>query len=303
MSKTLRRGTTPQRAAAGTSRRVPAIRRQTMVERVAQKLPVSPQFVRRLITLALTGAVLAVLLAIASILGVPQAAGLALAEAAGDFGFRVRAIEVKGAERMDANTVYAAVLDQESRAMPLVNLGAVRARLLKYGWIADAQVARRLPDKLVVTLVERKEAALWQQDGRLMLIDAGGTPLEAVAPEKAPNLPLLIGPGANRQARDYQQLLSVVPALKDEVKAATWVGNRRWDLMFASGEILALPEENPARALVKFAEIDGKQTLLGRGWAKFDMRDPAKLVVRKGEAVRPITDTSAIITPAAGEEG
>ena len=27
------------------------------------------------------------------------------------------------------------------------------------------------------------------------------------------------------------------------MRAATWVGNRRWDLTFDSGETLALPEE------------------------------------------------------------
>ncbi len=299
MSKTIRRGTPPQKS--GQTRRVPVVRKQSFFERLLGRLPVSPRLVQRVVTVSMTTLVLGVMLAVATLLGVPQSAGLALAEAAGDAGFRVKSIEVKGAERMDANTVYAAVLDQESRAMPLVNLGAVRERLLKYGWIADAQVARRLPDKLVVTLVERKPAALWQHDGQLVLIDATGVTLEAVAPEKAPDLPLLIGPGANTQTRDYQALLAVVPALKGEIKAATWVGNRRWDMVFASGEILALPEEDPARALVKFAEIDGKQTLLGRGWSKFDMRVPSKLVVRKGDAVRPITDTSAITVPAASQ--
>ncbi len=45
--------------------------------------------------------------------------------------------------------------------------------------------------------------------------------------------------------------------------------------------MLALPEDEPARALVRFAELDGARPLLGRGWLRFDMRDPAKLVARK----------------------
>jgi cell division protein FtsQ len=33
--------------------------------------------------------------------------------------------------------------------------------------------------------------------------------------------------------------------------------------------------------LMKFAAMDGSRPLLGRGWLRFDMRDPTKLVARK----------------------
>ena len=63
---------------------------------------------------------------------------------------------------------------------------------------------------------------------------------------------------------------------------ATWVGNRRWDLQFQSGETLALPEgdSEAAAALVNFARMDGVDRLLGRGIVRFDMRDPARFVLR-----------------------
>jgi len=306
MSKTIRRGTPPRKVVANGNRKLPVVRKQSIIDRALLMLPVSEATLKRGATLIFTGGVLAALFALSTLFGVPQAAGLAMAEAVGEAGFRVRSIEVKGAARMNAMTVYAAVLDQKSRAMPLVDLGAVRAKLLRYGWIADAQVSRRLPDRLVINLVERKETALWQYEGRLMLIDDAGVPLEAVAPEKAPVLPLLIGPGANEQIALYRRLLDSAPALKPVVKAATWVGNRRWDLLFDSGETLQLPEENPASALVKFAELEGKDRLLGRGWSRFDLRDPNKLVARKSSeaAPRAIPDTSAIETAAlSGETG
>src|SRR3546814_1433146 len=44
-------------------------------------------------------------------------------------------------------------------------------------------------------------------------------------------------------------------------------------------------EENAAAALVKFAEMDGRDRLLGRGFTRFDLRDPTKLVARKGETI------------------
>src|SRR3546814_7790920 len=44
----------------------------------------------------------------------------------------------------------------------------------------DARVSRRLPDTLVVDIVERTPAAIWQHNGRLSLIDKKGVVLEPV---------------------------------------------------------------------------------------------------------------------------
>src|SRR3546814_6388774 len=73
---------------------------------------------------------------------------------------------------MDKMTFYAVALDQQSRAMPLVDLEEVRQKLLRYGWIEDAHVSRRLPDTLLIQIDERTPAAIWQDNGQLTLIDA-----------------------------------------------------------------------------------------------------------------------------------
>jgi cell division protein FtsQ len=268
--------------------------RVSMIDRGIAALPVSEATVHRIATWTITGAVMAGLGTLAVWMGVPSAVGTALAEGVGRAGFRVEQIEVTGLSRMDRMSVYAVALDQQSRAMPLVRLEDVRAKLLQYGWIEDAHVSRRLPDTLLVHVVERKPTAVWQDKGQLSLIGPDGVWLEPVRADAMPDLPLVIGPGANQQEAAYQQLLKAAPALKPLVKAATWVGNRRWNLTFESGETLALPAGDVAAAvaLAKFAQLDGSKPLLGKGWLRFDMRDPSKLVARKpgDSAGRAITD-------------
>ena len=207
--------------------------------------------------------------------------GTALGEGAGRAGFRVTGVEIVGQHHMDSNTIRAVALDQPSLAMPLVDLANIRDRLLAYGWVEDAAVSRRLPDTLLIRITERTPAAIWQDKGQLTLIDATGALLDPVDRDAMPDLPLVIGAGADRQEAGYQRLLAAAPALKPRVTAATWVGDRRWDLLFDSGETLKLPEEGAADALVTFAEKDGAHPLLGRGWLSFDMRDPTRLVARK----------------------
>lgn len=289
---TIRRGT-PARRPVAPQRRRPAPKGPTALDRLVAALPVGEETLAKIVTWTILAAVAAGALAIAAWVGVPAAAYTAASEAIGRLGYRVDQVEVMGLKRMDKNSIYAVALDQQTRAMPLVDLEEVRAKLLRYGWIADAHVSRRLPDTLLIQIEEREPAAVWQNAGRLMLIDATGVPLDTVALDRMPPLPLVIGDGANRQEPAYQRLMDAAPAMRPLVTAATWVGNRRWDLQFESGELLSLPEGEAAaaKALVKFAEIDGTQRLLGRGYLRFDLRDTSKLVARlpRGGAARAIT--------------
>jgi cell division protein FtsQ len=174
-----------------------------------------------------------------------------------------------------------------------VNVSAIRERLLQFGWVKDARISRRLPDALVIDIVERTPSALWQNQGQLALIDDQGVVLDRVAVDKMPDLPLLIGPGANGEAHELDQLMNAVPTLKPQLASATWVGARRWDLNFQSGEVVALPEGDDAAktALTKFAGLDKSAGLLGRGIVRFDLRVPGKMIVRlpraPGEPIVP----------------
>ena len=226
-------------------------------------------------------AVMAIVAALAAF-RVPQMAGTALAEAIGGAGFTMRRVEIKGAQRVSRLAIYNIAFDQPSMAMPRVDLEATRARLLRFGWIKEARVHRRLPDTLVIDVVERTPAAIWQNSGRLSLIDAEGVVLEPVRIEAMPELPRVIGASANRHLAGLDALLEAAPHLRPQVTDATWVGDRRWDIRFQSGELLSLPEGDEAarRAIAIFARMDQQSSMLGRGYARIDMRIPDRAIVR-----------------------
>ena len=165
--------------------------------------------------------------------------------------------------------------------MPLVDLDGTRERLLRLPWIREARVSRRLPDTLVVEVIERVPVAVWQQQGRFHLVDAEGVVLEPVG-SAMPNLVRLIGPEANRRYASLNALLGAAPRLRPMITDATWVGQRRWDLHFQGGETLSLPEgeAEARRAIERFAQLDQRDSLLGRGFARIDMRDPRRAYIR-----------------------
>jgi cell division protein FtsQ len=250
--------------------------------KIASKLPVQQESANRLAGWAFGLFTIAIIAVSIVALGLPGRAWSAIGETLGDAGFRVKSVDVVGVQHMDSRPIYRIALDQKSTALPLVDVAAIRERLLGYGWVKDARVSRRLPDTLVIDIVERTPAALWQDDRKLQLIDADGVVLDKVKVTEMPDLPLLQGAGANARSRQLTELLAQAPTLEPQLESATWVSRRRWDLNFQTGETIALPEgEAEAKtALAKFAQLDKSTGLLGRGIVRFDLRVPGQMIVR-----------------------
>jgi cell division protein FtsQ len=241
-------------------------------------------------------------------LDLPAKAAFSAGEAVGSAGFRVDGYQIVGLKQMDRKLVDAVVIEELRRAaasagktkpaQPLVDVTRIRERLLRFGWVRDARVSRRLPDTLVIDIVERTPSALWQDRQRLALIDSDGVVLDRVKIDNMPDLPLVIGPGANARVSELKAILADSPTMQAQLASATWIGGRRWDLSFQSGEIVVLPEGQQAAraALAKFAKADRSNGLLGRGLVRFDLRIPGKMIVRlpraPGEPIQPeITQT------------
>jgi cell division protein FtsQ len=248
--------------------------------------PPSPlaELVRRVSAWIFVAMLVALAVAALAVLRVPQMVGGSFGEAAGAAGFVVRGWEIRGTRHLDQRRINAVVdaVVKQNRAQPLVDIAEIRRQLLRFGWVADARVSRRLPDRLVVDIIERTPRAVWQNDGMLALIDGDGVALDYVKLDALPDLPLVIGPDANRHIAELDRLVTAAPRLKPVLSGASWVGGRRWDLRFHTGETLALPEgEGPSRkALAYFDAKDQAAQLLGHGFVRFDMRIPGKLIIR-----------------------
>ncbi|ABC62455.1 cell division protein FtsQ/DivIB [Erythrobacter litoralis] len=259
-------------------------------------LPFTDEQLQRVFLAIILGGAVALAWFVASLAGVPAMARAELAAVASDAGFEVRRVRVSGVDRMNELKVYEAALGQRDTPMPLVDLESLREELVELPWVRDARVSRQLPDSLVIDIVERTPHAALAKPGRLVLIDATGEELEPITEANAKGMLRVSGPGAAKQVAALGELLDAAPALKPRVTAAEWVGNRRWNLTFATDQMLALPqgEDEAATALINFARLDGQNRLLGGKVATFDMRVPERVYMRiPGRSQQVLDSTGA----------
>ena len=262
-------------AARGRSRAARTAQNRTVgaVGRALALLPFTEAQLHKAFLALIFAAILAAGWALASVTGATAVAEAEAARVAAGAGFRVRHVSVTGTKRMNEMAVYERALQHKDQPMPLLDLEALRSELLALPWVSDARVSRRLPDTLAIDIVERLEHAVLARPDHLVLIDPTGHVLEPISPARAKGKLVISGPGAQRKVGALDALLDTAPALKPQVASAEWVGNRRWNLTFKTGQLLALPEEErAAAALVRFAKLDGANRLLGGRVEAVDMR-------------------------------
>lgn len=271
-------------AARGRSQKARTAKKKSVgfIDRVLAMLPFTDEQLHKFFLFVIIASALAAAWFVASLAGLPAMARTHMAYAAADAGFEVRRVKVNGVERMNELKVYERALSERDRPMALVDLEALRERMLELSWVKDARVSRQLPDTLIIDIVERDEHAVLRKPNRLMLIDPQGYELEPISEVNAQGKLLIAGPGAKSQVEALDHLLDAAPALKPQVSEAEWVGNRRWNLTFKTGQMLALPQgdKSSASALVAFARMDGHYRLLGGKAVAIDLRVPEQAYFR-----------------------
>lgn len=292
MAKVKRKPTGVRRSAAARSRtqKARAAKKHTsgLLDRAMAALPFTEEQWHKFFLFLIVAAGLGIAWTVASYAGVPDMARTEIAKSASRAGFEVERVRVTGVERLNRQAVYERVLGEQDRPMPLVEVDEIRERLLELSWVKDARVSRQLPDLLRIDIVEREPHAVVRKPDRLILVDATGHELEPVSSEQAEGMLLISGPGAQKQVAELNRLLDAAPALKPQIAGAEWVGNRRWNLTFKTDQLLALPEgdKGPA-ALVKFAEMDGRNRLIGGKAIAIDMRVPDRAYLRCADGPCP----------------
>ncbi len=131
----------------------------------------------------------------------------------------VRTVQVDGAVTLSADQVRDAAGVAEGTPLVRVDTAAAAARVAGLPQVADAEVTRGWPDRVVVTVRERVAVAVVDQDGTRSLVDAGGTLFDTITGDPpAGVVPLVVSdPGPDDRAT--AAALAAVVSLPGAVRA------------------------------------------------------------------------------------
>lgn len=197
-------------------------------------------------------------------------------------GLTVQDVSLEGRQFARRGDIVRALGVKRGDPILRFELSAMRQRLLDLPWVRDAHVERHLPDRIRIEIEEREPMALWQRNGKLVLVDNYGVVITDRKLNRFRNLIIVVGKDAPHHAATLFAMLAAEPALAKRVTAAVRVGTRRWNLKLKRGIRIQLPERDPHRAWRRLAELNAKHRLLARDIKSIDMRLPDRLIVKPG---------------------
>ena len=204
----------------------------------------------------------------------------------GDAGFGVYEIRITGNRRVPTATIFAALGLKPGQSIFFIDLPAARARIMALDWIASADVVRRYPDTITVSVMEKRPFALWQTpDNKLAVVERAGGIITTQGAAQFSKLPKLIGAGAPQAAADLVDAVMSHRAVSARLAAYERVSQRRWNLLLNDGVVVQLPEKGWQKELDTLEHLIVDEGILERDITEIDLRSPQQyfFVLKSGE--------------------
>jgi cell division protein FtsQ len=202
---------------------------------------------------------------------------------------RVQTITIDGLKNTPEPLLRAALGVNVGDPILAFSVEEARARIEGLSWIEHVAVERRLPGTIYVAIAERRPFAIWQSQGKFLLIDRDGQIVTNEDVAAFGELPLVVGAGAPAHAAALLDLLTNFPDVRDHVTAMVRVGDRRWNLQLKNGMVVMLPEGHEDAACKRLHELQTSQDMLDRPLISLDLRLADRLAVRSRQGVTTVT--------------
>jgi len=208
-----------------------------------------------------------------------------------DAGFGISEIHITGNRRTPYSQVLEVLGMQPGQSIFSADLWSAQNRLKHLDWISSAEVHRRYPDAIFVTIVEKRPFALWQLppnargEAPIALVERSGAVITTRDVEKFRRLPKLVGADAAAHAADLVEAVQAHRAVSARIAAFAFQSQRRWNLILDDGVVVKLPEQNWQKELDALEHLIIDSGILERDVSEIDLRAPSHyfFLLKSGE--------------------
>jgi len=174
--------------------------------------------------------------------------------------FPIKQVKIVGSyDHLDKKALQDIISSYTKSGFFYINVLSMKYKILALPWVASAEIRRKWPDIIVVTLVQEEAVAQW---GANALINKK---LRLFTPPLAtflPNLPILFG--AKERLIEifttYTQAQNILTTLNFKIKTMILQPHQYWELQLDNGVILYLKEAQALNQLEFLVKIYHKLT-------------------------------------------
>lgn len=201
-------------------------------------------------------------------------------EISSELGFKLNNIVIEGQNNLNIKQVLAKFNADNNTPIFLIDLEEIKEILLESKWVKQVFVMRKLPNTIVIKIIETKPIGIWQIMHKFFVIDNKGNIIDDNV-DKFSYLPHFVGNQANIYAAQLLEIIANRANILDNIQSVVRVGNRRWNFILNNNAIIKIPEQNIKAALdfldqQYFANLNVMQNV-----KVLDMRDQEKYYIEQ----------------------
>lgn len=201
------------------------------------------------------------------------------------YGFKLENVVIKGNKRLEVKHIINSINARYGIPILSINLSKVRETLLKNEWVKVGVVERKLPNTLIISIIEREPIAIWQNEYKHYLISDDGKIMN-LEPNVKGNFITVLGSNAVVQVPNLIKQLSSYKELQKEIIFAIRQGQRRWDLILKAEATkdqitVKMPEEGFKEALSFLNKLYSENKIFNQSYKSIDLRDNKKVYFEK----------------------
>ncbi|MDR2458817.1 MAG: cell division protein FtsQ/DivIB [Holosporales bacterium] len=193
-------------------------------------------------------------------------------------GFTIGSILITGATRRTATLVTSGLCITQGDNIFKLSTSRIYDNVSAVKWVKSTVVRKKLPNAIIIKIIERVPIAVLQHDHISSLIDENGELIEATGGNQI-NLPVVLGEEANIKAPAIIMMISKFEALRGKVEVIKFVRKRRWDIV-VSGLTVKLPEQDIEHAIEILAKIVLQNNINKDTASYIDLRVHGSVIVR-----------------------
>lgn len=213
-----------------------------------------------------------------------------------DQGMVVEDVVIEGRHRTNLADMHDAIGVEQGAPILSIDVEAIQERLSTLPWVKSVSVSRAYNGIISITMAERIPLMLWDRPGRAtVVVDTEGTIIEGANMDNHQSLLVVSGVDAPRHAVALIETVMAETDIAKRVRAAEWIGDRRWDVLTTKGVRIHLPADDIGFALSRLARLQDEKNILDRGLLSIDLRAQDRIIIEtpRGEARDAMTLSSA----------
>lgn len=202
------------------------------------------------------------------------------------FGFTCKTIRIEGLKYASMEDIKNMIPLKVGHSIFSESPENVREVIEKNSWIRTAVVRRKLPDTLIIRVVEYQPVAYWQMNSKLFLIDNNGVIIEGDRHQNLTHLPVITGEKAAEKFPLLMKELADFPDIYNRITGAVFISKRRWDIILDAKLKVKLPEQGIQQAMRYLTSLEVDHALASKDISSVDLRIPDRAFFTLSENAR-----------------